>query len=48
MSVRVPSDVFLGAMVHLRTCSRILVGEVRYSAPVDSEYEIRVRVDEIL
>jgi hypothetical protein len=48
MSVRVPSGVFLGAMVHLRTSSRILVGEVRYSEPVDSEYEIHVRVDQIL
>jgi hypothetical protein len=44
--VRVPCAVFVGALVHVRMATRIVVGEVRQCVRTDSGYEIRANVRE--
>jgi len=44
VGIRVPGDVFVGAMIHLRMPDRMIFGEVRYCVPVREEFQIRVRV----
>jgi hypothetical protein len=46
--VRLPRQVFVGAMVHLRTADTIFVGEVRHCHPTESGHEIQIQVREIL
>jgi hypothetical protein len=46
--VRLPRQVLVGAMVHLRTADNIFVGEVRHAHPLESGHEIHIRVKEIL
>ncbi len=48
VSVRVPHRVVVGDTVHLRARDRVAVGEVRYCAAIEAEFEIRVLVREIL
>jgi hypothetical protein len=46
--VRLPRQVFVGAMVHLRTADKIFVGEVRQCDTTESGHEINIQVKEIL
>jgi hypothetical protein len=48
VSVRVPHRVVVGDTVRLQARDRIAVGEVRYCAAIEAEFEIRVLVREIL
>jgi hypothetical protein len=48
LCVRAPHRVSMGALVHLRTANRVLVGEVRDCTPTHTGHEIRVVVKEIL
>jgi hypothetical protein len=46
--VRLPRQVLVGTMVHLRTADKIFVGEVRHAHALESGHEIHIRVKEIL
>jgi hypothetical protein len=46
--VRLPRQVFVGAMVHLRTADKIFVGEVRQAHPMEGGHEIHIQVKEVL
>lgn len=48
LRVRTPHRVSIGALVHLRTATRVLVGEVRDCTSADAGNEIRVQVREVL
>jgi hypothetical protein len=42
--IRSPRKVLVGATVHLRMGTEILVGEVRHCGPMDSEHDVDVVV----
>jgi hypothetical protein len=39
--VRLPRQVLVGTMVHMRTADKIFVGEVRHAHPLESGHEIK-------
>lgn len=45
--VRLPRQVFVGAMIHLRTANKIFVGEVRDCQVLESGHEIHIQVREL-
>jgi hypothetical protein len=45
--VRLPRQVLVGTMVHLRTANKIFVGEVRRAHALESGHEIHIQVKEI-
>ncbi len=46
--VRLPRQVLVGAMVHLRAADKIFIGEVRRANSLESGHEIHIQVKEIL
>jgi hypothetical protein len=46
--VRLPRQVFVGALIHLRAADKIFMGEVRQCHAMESGHEIHIRVNEIL